>query len=307
MCVACALAAVLPPASGTPPEVFPQTPDPWPLPRVGVSLTWTGVAGFVLEAEGVRIAFDPFVTRPGLFATLFRRAASDRDLVARHLPPLDAVFVGHTHFDHALDLESIAALSPACRFHGGGTAVELGRRRGIAPARLVEAKDGEVVEVGPFRVEPIRSAHGLVPVVRFVDRATLPATGVPRTPFRWPMGEPLAFRVDVRGRSFHVQGSAGLVDASLARLRPTDVLVACLAARRGNPPLPRAPRGASRPEGADALPPRRLLPSPRRAAAPDRHAPLARVPRRGAGARPRARDGARAADAPRTGRGVTRA
>lgn len=235
MCVACALAAVLPLASGTPPEVFPQTPDPWPLPRAGVSLTWTGVAGFVLEAEGVRIAFDPFVTRPGLFATLFRRAASDRDLVARHLPPLDAVFVGHTHFDHALDLESIAALSPACRFHGGGTAVELGRRRGMAPARLVEAKDGEVVEVGPFRVEPIRSAHGLVPVVRFVDRATLPATGVPRTPFRWPMGEPFAFRVDVRGRSFHVQGSAGLVDASLARLRPTDVLVACLAARRGTP------------------------------------------------------------------------
>ena len=235
MCVACALAVALPLAPASPTDVFPSTPDPWPLPGAGVSITWTGVAGLVLEAEGVRIAFDPFVSRPGLFATLCRRATSNRALVARHVPALDAVFVGHTHFDHALDLESIASLSPACRFHGGPTAVELGRRRGIEPARLVEARDGEVVEVGPFRVEPIRSAHGLVPVVRFVDRATLPVAGVPRTPFRWPMGEPLAFRVDVRGLSLHVQGSAGLVDASLARLRPTDVLVACLAARRDTP------------------------------------------------------------------------
>ena len=203
MCVACALAVALPLAPAAAADVFPAAPDAWPLPRAGVTLTWTGVAGFVFEAEGVRIGFDPFVSRPGLFATLCRRARSDADLVARHLPPLDAVFVGHAHFDHALDLESIAARSPACRFHGGPTVVELARRRGVAPDRLAVARDGEAVEVGPFRVEPIRSAHGLVPVVRFVDRATLPATGVPRTPFRWPMGERSVsrFRRALRTRS----------------------------------------------------------------------------------------------------------
>jgi L-ascorbate metabolism protein UlaG (beta-lactamase superfamily) len=44
-----------------------------------------------------------------------------------------------------------------------------------------------------------------------------------------------AFRVEVRGRSFHVQGSAGIDDEALARQRPADVLIACLAARRGTP------------------------------------------------------------------------
>ena len=198
-------------------------------------MVWTGVAGIVFEADGVRIAIDPFVSRPGLFATLFRRARSDRAAVERRFAPLDAVFVGHSHFDHALDLESIAALFPGCRLFGSATTVELGRRRGIAAARLTEVEDGRPVSIGPFRVEPMRAAHGLVPLVRFVDAVELPDEGVPRTPFRWPCGEVFAYRVEARGRSFHVQGSAGLLDGPLARQAPADVLIACLAARKGTP------------------------------------------------------------------------
>ena len=235
MCVACAFAVVAPGRTADPAAVFPALPDPWPLPPVGVTMTWTGVAGFLFEADGVRIAIDPFVSRPGLFATLFRRARSDPLAVERRLPPLDAVFVGHTHFDHALDLDSIAARFPACRLYGSRTTAELCSRRGVASARVSEVEDGRVVTVGPFRVEAIRSAHGLVPLVRFVDRLDLPEEGVPRTPFRWPRGDVFAYRVDVRGRSFHVQGSAGLDDAALARQARCDVLIACLAARKGTP------------------------------------------------------------------------
>ena len=235
MCVACAFAAVAPGRAGASSAVFPTAPDPWPLPPVGVTMTWTGVAGFVFEAEGVRIAIDPFVSRPGLFATLFRRARSNGTAVERRFPPLDAVFVGHTHFDHALDLESVAARFPGCQIHGSRTTAELCRRRGVAAARVEELHDGTAVTVGPFRVEAIKAAHGLVPLVRFVDRLDLPAEGVPRTPFRWPRGDVFAYRVDVLGRSFHVQGSAGLDDAALARQAPCDVLIACLAARKGTP------------------------------------------------------------------------
>lgn len=235
MCIACAFAAVAPGRAADPAAVFPAVPDPWPLAPVGVTLTWAGVAGFVFEAAGVRIALDPFVSRPGLFATLFRRARSDGSAVERRFPPLDAVFVGHTHYDHALDLESIAARFPACRLHGGRTTAELCRRRGVAAARVTEVADGTVVTIGPFRVEAIRAEHGLVPLVRFVDALDLPDEGVPRTPFRWPRGEVFAYRVDVFGRSFHVQGSAGLDDAALARQAPCDALIACLAARKGTP------------------------------------------------------------------------
>jgi L-ascorbate metabolism protein UlaG (beta-lactamase superfamily) len=236
MCVACAFASVGPALGGAPAlAVFPAVPDPWPLTPVGVTLTWTGVAGFVFEADGVRIAIDPFVSRPGLFATLFRRARSDAVAVERRFAPLDAVFVGHTHFDHALDLESIAARFPGCRFFGSRTTVELCCRRGIDAARLTTVSDGSAASIGPFRVQTIAAAHGLVPLVRFVDRVELPPEGMPRTPFRWPRGDVFAYRVEALGRSFHVQGSAGLDEPALARQAPCDVLIACLAARRGTP------------------------------------------------------------------------
>jgi L-ascorbate metabolism protein UlaG (beta-lactamase superfamily) len=74
-----------------------------------------------------------------------------------------------------------------------------------------------------------------VPWVGLVDRAGLTERGVPRTPFRYPRGEVLAWRVEARGRTFFFQGSAGIDDRALLRQGPVDLLAACLAARRGTP------------------------------------------------------------------------
>ena len=130
---------------------------------------------------------------------------------------------------------AVARVSPRARIHGSATTTETCRRLGVDPTRLVTVRDAERYRVGPFTVEAIRIEHGIVPLVRFVDRLDLPAEGVPRTPFRWPRGEVFAWRVEVAGRSFHVQGSAGLAALPLARQGPLDVLIACLAARAGTP------------------------------------------------------------------------
>lgn|GEM_PF-6821054 len=217
---------------------FPTAPEPFPLAgaqALGLSVTWTGVAGFVLERDGTRIAFDPFASRPGLWATLWRRPHSDGAAVARHFGGLAAAFVGHAHHDHAMDLPALAAASPEARIVGGPTVVELCRRQGVAGARLEIAQDGARFEVGPFTVEAVGAEHGVVPLVRFLDRATLNEHGLPSTPFRYPRGEVFAWRVEVAGGSVFLQGSAGLKDGSLLRQRPADVLVACLAARAGTP------------------------------------------------------------------------
>lgn len=235
MCLACAVPfpSVTGPASRGP---FPPALEPFPFPDgkpCGATLRWTGVAGFVFEAQGARIAFDPFVTRPGLFATLLRRARSDEAAVNAALSDLDAVFVGHTHYDHAMDVPAVLAASPRATLYGSTTTVEACRRLGSDPARLRPVRDGDSVSVGPFRVTVVKADHGIVPVVRHFDRLDLPSQGLPGTPFRWPRGEVFAYRVEVLGRSFHIQGSAGIDDAALARQSPCDVLIACLAARKG--------------------------------------------------------------------------
>lgn len=204
-------------------------------PGSGGSLRWTGVAGIRLELDGTRIAFDPFVSRPGTLRVLFRRPRSDASLVAARFTDLDAVFVGHTHYDHALDVPEVARVSPRATVHGSLTTVELLHRLGVEGDRVSAVRDGTRVEVGPFAVTAVASAHGRVPVVGRFDRVTLRGAGVPRTPLGYPRGAVFAWRVEAAGRTFHLQGSAGLDERALARQQPVDALVACLAARHGTP------------------------------------------------------------------------
>ena len=234
MCVSCFLTSLGPPAAGQP--VFPTdaAPLPWPDGRAaGGTLRWTGVAGFRFDLGGASIAFDPFVSRPGPFGVLFRRPRLDAAAVGARFADLDAVFVGHTHYDHVLDVPEVSRISPRAVVHGSLTTAELLGRLGVGRSGLASVRDGDVVEVGPFRVTAIASAHGRVPVLGRLDRIGLPGAGVPRTPFRYPRGAVFAWRVEAAGRTFHVQGSAGLDERALARQRPVDALIACLAARHG--------------------------------------------------------------------------
>ena len=189
----------------------------------------------LLEADGVRVAFDPFVSRPPLLEVMLAAPLVDRARVAAHFRGVDAVFVGHTHYDHAMDLAAVVAASPGTRIHGSPTTVELGRRLGIPEANLVEVADGERFTVGGFRVEAVRIEHGKVPLVGYVDRIEMPRRGLPSTPFRYPRGEVYAFRVETKNAAWYVQGSAGIDDGALRRQRAVDVLFACLAARQGTP------------------------------------------------------------------------
>ncbi|WP_436494709.1 MBL fold metallo-hydrolase [Actinokineospora sp. HUAS TT18] len=228
MCLTCVLPMLLPAA----PTPFPTAaPDAgWAGREVGGRITWTGCAGFLLEVDGTRICFDPYASNPGVRDTLFRPARPNQALITETFGKVDAIFVGHTHFDHAMDVAPLA-LASGCVVHGSATTTEICRRQGVD--RLHTVADGTKVEIGPFTVEAIASRHGKVPVAGRIDVLELSGTGMPRTVFRWPRGQVFAYRVEVGGLAIHLQTSAGIEDAPLARQEPVDVLIACLAARQG--------------------------------------------------------------------------
>ena len=252
MCVSCFASAT---GFDPDPIPFPEEAGPlaWPDGApAGGTLRWTGVAGFRFELDGTSIAFDPFVSRPGALRVLLRRPRIETREVAARYAGLDAVFVGHSHYDHAMDLPAVARVSPRAPIHGSLTTVELLRRLDAASGRRVPVRDSDRIEVGPFTVTVVASAHGTVPIVGRFDHVGLRGSGLPRTPFRYPRGAVFAWRVEAGGRTFHVQGSAGIDEPALARQPPVDALIACLAARKGTPDyLPRLGR---------ALRPRLLIP-----------------------------------------------
>jgi L-ascorbate metabolism protein UlaG (beta-lactamase superfamily) len=80
------------------------------LPR-GLDLEWLGVAGYRLSYEGQTIYIDPYLSRV-LLSSVIRRAPTHADptLHERYLRPAGrvvGVLVGHTHFDHAIDVPAI--------------------------------------------------------------------------------------------------------------------------------------------------------------------------------------------------------
>jgi glyoxylase-like metal-dependent hydrolase (beta-lactamase superfamily II) len=87
--------------AASPPELTP-----------GLELEWLGVAGYRLSYEGQTLYIDPYLSRVPLASVIRRRPAlADPTLHERYLRApgrVAGVLVGHTHFDHAIDVPAIA-------------------------------------------------------------------------------------------------------------------------------------------------------------------------------------------------------
>lgn len=179
----------------------------------GLELTWLGVAGIALAYEGTRLLVDPYVTRLPLRDMVRRRAVrADRSSIDRHVPRADAVLLGHTHFDHALDAPAISRRD-GCPVYGGDSAVRLMGLHGLAGS-AVGVEPHRVYEIGPFRVTFVPSVHS-----RLLLGLSVPSGGEITcehldglSPQAYCCGQVWGIRIEVAGRTFYHQGSADLID-----------------------------------------------------------------------------------------------
>ena len=74
-----------------------------PRPGEPARLTWLGHASFLVQLDGVSLLVDPALT-PSLFGGIDRQVPPGVPI--EKLPPIDAVLVSHSHYDH-LDLPTI--------------------------------------------------------------------------------------------------------------------------------------------------------------------------------------------------------
>jgi L-ascorbate metabolism protein UlaG (beta-lactamase superfamily) len=208
----------------------------------GVRVVWLGTAGFAIEHRGHTILIDPYITRASLGLCLALPLRPDVAAIARYLPRADAIIVGHTHFDHALDVPEIARHTGA-RVFGSRSAAILCRARGVAADRIevVEGEPGGGAverEVGPFVLRFIPSAHSRI----FFGR--VPAKGeisdcedVPMRVSAYRCGAVFGVEIRVGGRTLYHMGSAELVDANI-NVKHVDLLLMCVAGWTSSRDLP---------------------------------------------------------------------
>lgn len=198
----------------------------------GVEVRWLGVAGFAISYEGTTILIDPYVTRRPIGDLLRRRVwSSDPALLDRHVPRADAILLGHTHFDHALDAPGIAERDGAT-VYGGASAAHLMGLHGLAP-QAVTVEGHRPFEIGPFTVTFVPSVHSkLVLGLKVPNGGEITCEHLEgMTPQAYCCGQVWGIHLEVAGATIYHQGSADLLDDEV-RHRGVDVFLCGIAGRQ---------------------------------------------------------------------------
>jgi L-ascorbate metabolism protein UlaG (beta-lactamase superfamily) len=201
----------------------------------GLSLRWLGVAGYSLSYDSYTLLVDPYVTRLSFTEFLRRRPVRPNEAaIDRYLPRADAVLLGHTHFDHALDVPAIARRD-GCSAYGSGSVARLLELHGHGD-QAVMVEPYRRYEIGPFVVTFVPSRHSKLALGLHV-----PYNG-PITCDQLDQLTPQAYRCDqvwgihiaVADVTFYHQGSADLVDDAI-RHRGVDYFLCGIAGRQFSP------------------------------------------------------------------------
>ncbi|MEX2208833.1 MAG: MBL fold metallo-hydrolase [Myxococcota bacterium] len=168
-----------------------------------LEITTLGAAGYVFVRGSDTIVVDPFFSNPSLLRVgLHLTIESDRETVLEYMPDLpsaSAILVGHTHYDHLLDVPIVAReKAPNATIY----ASETGKNILSAFGLHTEPLDGEkVTEVKVserviFRAVPSEHAPHLLGHTLMEGEYDEPQTKPPRSAFDWRGGPTFAFAID---------------------------------------------------------------------------------------------------------------
>ena len=197
-----------------------------------VEVTWLGTAGFSIRSGEHVLLIDPYVTRASLLRCAFGNVVPDRPRIAALFPKVDAIVLGHTHFDHALDAPEIA-LRTGAKVFGSRSAATLCRAAGVLADKIevVEPEAGQaprVAEVGPFTLRFLPSAHSRLALGRVPFPGEIAdCDDVPTRITAYRCGAVFSLEIKVSGRTIVHVGSAEVTESVEAR--NVDLALACVA------------------------------------------------------------------------------
>lgn len=197
----------------------------------GLELQWLGTAGFRFTYAGQHLLVDPYVTRLPL-GDLVRRRVVPADLERlRTLPDPLAILVGHTHFDHALDVPALAVRA-GCKTYGSASLTHLFQLHGRADL-AVEVEPHRPIAIGPFTVTFVPSRHSKLAAGLWTpnDGELSCEHTDDLTPQAYKCGQVWGIHIEVGGATFYHHGSCNLVDDEIRHTR-VDYFLAGIAGRR---------------------------------------------------------------------------
>jgi L-ascorbate metabolism protein UlaG (beta-lactamase superfamily) len=242
-----------------------QVPQPMADMPAAIQLSYLGTAGWQITDGRTTILIDPYFTR--LPRSKFGSWSETRDgiplallgdaLVTSDTAAVDArvssaafILVGHSHYDHLLDVPYIARRTGAIVV-GTVSTRNIVAAYGIPDKQLITVRGGEDYDFGTFSLRVIPSLHSALANKAYYDPRVAPPDL--RSPLRlrdFVEGGTLAFLIRIAGCEVFVSGSMNYIERELTGLRPDVAIIGSTARRReihdytgrllsalGNPPL----------------------------------------------------------------------
>jgi L-ascorbate metabolism protein UlaG (beta-lactamase superfamily) len=121
-----------------------------------LAVRWTGFSNIELVYNGRILLLDAYIDRGRMYPALGYKAED--------VKKVDAILLGHGHFDHMSDAASIASRTGALVAGAPVTTEKLSEQK-LDPKQIktVTGRGGETFTVGPFTIEPILGRHGEPP------------------------------------------------------------------------------------------------------------------------------------------------
>ena len=201
----------------------------------GVDVRWLGTAGYRLTHGDAVVLIDPYLTRVGLWRFLTRPIAPDVATIDREISAADAVLVGHSHFDHVMDVPHIAKKTGA-HVYGSNSTANLMAAAGVPATQVTRLTQRTTFDVGPFKITAIPSVHST-----FAFGKKVPYPGDIPCSCEFPVrgkqyrcGDVFSYLIEVAGCRLYHMGSANLIDDEVPK-GDLDLLMVCIAARYATP------------------------------------------------------------------------
>lgn len=194
-------------------------------PSSSLQVKFFGVSTLLFDDGETQILIDGFFSRPSLYQVLFQKIQSQPELIRQmiqqqHLQRTQAIFVTHSHYDHALDIGELARQLPHTKIIGSNSSLNIARGGQVTEQQLIQAQPLHALSFGEFKATAIASQHTPPTAVNndLGEEISQPLQ-LPARFSQFKEGHSFDYLIEHQGHKILVKASTGAVPDQLKNLK----------------------------------------------------------------------------------------
>lgn len=194
-------------------------------PSSSLQVKFFGVSTLLFDDGETQILIDGFFSRPSLYQVLFQKIQSQPELIRQmiqqqHLQRTQAIFVTHSHYDHALDIGELARQLPHTKIIGSNSSLNIARGGHVTEQQLIQVQPLHALSFGEFKATAIASQHTSPTAVNndLGEEISQPLQ-LPARFSQFKEGHSFDYLIEHQGHKILVKASTGAVPDQLKNLK----------------------------------------------------------------------------------------